>query len=359
MLLTVFTDPHLDKTPVANTTAKSRKRWKKFLFDNPHEVVKEAESTAVCVGDLYDRTQVEARDVHYGCVIASLCRKVLGGNHDVENSLDSFSALSLVNELVPHVVVMPKFNEVVFHTDIGIQSFFIPHHTSKELFAKALDAAENLARSGGVQYLFLHCNYNCEMATKETELNLSRDDAQRLIAAGFKRIFIGHDHNRKEDFDGKVIVIGSISPTSFGDCESDHGYYTLDTENNSVEFHRQWIADMRFIRLTVEDVITTEPDELLEKYPHAHLFRVAGEIEPTQAVEFTRALRKLWVAADKQDRLFGIKVDARIKTLNLTGQAVQGASGVLNLKAQIMAELSESPEMLALWKELLEELKND
>jgi DNA repair exonuclease SbcCD nuclease subunit len=355
----IFTDPHIDKNPVANTTVKSRKRWKQFLFDNPYNLVAANQGQSICVGDLFDKTQVDAKDIYKGCQIAAICRKVLGGNHDVENSLDSYSALNLVDDMCPNIVVMPVFNDFFCTLDPEIHSLFVPHHTTKELFAKTLGIAEKLATEKKARYLFLHCNYDCEMATKETELNLSKDDAKRLLDAGFDRIFIGHDHNHKEDFGGRVIVIGSISPTSFGDCESAHGFYTLDTELNAVTYKVVWDPAERFIRLTAEDITVADPDELLDKYEQAHFFRISGEIEPTQAVEFSRALKKLWAAADKRERLFGIKVDAKIKTLNLVGDAVKGQSGVLNLKAQILAELTDSPEMLALWKEILEELTHD
>lgn len=363
MIYTLFTDPHIDKTPVANTTAKSRKRWKQFLFDNTMTAaggITALADGAVCVGDLFDRTQVDARDVAKGARIAGKCLKVLGGNHDVENSLDSYSALNLVSEFCDDIVVLPVFNKVVVHTDVSLPGLvFIPHHTSKKLFAEALDRAAAIAKktdSTG-RYLFLHCNYNCDMATKETELNLTRDDADVLLKAGFQRIFIGHDHNRKTDFDGRLVVLGSVNPTSFGDCESEHGCYTLNAGTDELEYTCLWNPRSRMLKLTAQEMMAVTAEDLLRDNLEVDFIRVVGDVAPSEAVEFSRSLKRLWKAADEAERLFAIKVDAKIRAVALRGEAVMGETGTLNLKAQIVNELADSPELLALWKEILEELK--
>lgn len=369
-LIQIFTDPHIGKKMTANTTFKSRKRWAFSLVRNCHNIIGDVDMDVpvVCVGDLFDADQVPAADLLDGLVTAQGCEVVLGGNHDVENSAGSVSALAVVAEVVKNVV-MPVFNRVTVSKRVIGKSHccvFVPHHTSKELFYSALTEAETYAKvakqqNSGKNYLFLHCNYNCEFANKETELNLSPADAERLLAAGFDRIFIGHDHNRKSDFDGRLQVLGSVSPTSFGDCESEHGFYTLDTVNDVLEYVRTYDPKYHFLDLKVEDLLHYANDtergvfEILDNFPMVDFIRIKGDIEPSQAVEFSKVVKKLWIAADAAERLFAIKVDARVravKNFDAQGQRID----VLNLKSQIRMELESSPDLLGLWDELLGEL---
>ncbi len=369
-LMQIFTDPHIGKKMTANTSVKSRKRWGQALVQRCHDVINIGKADfdgvpTLCVGDLFDADQVQAADLLDGLKIALGCEMVLGGNHDVENSAGSVSALAVVSE-VAHNVVMPVFNVATISRQWHGKAIcvFVPHHTSKELFAEALVKAETEAKKKGEGqrcYLFLHCNYDCEYANKETELNLSPADAERLLAAGFNRIFIGHDHNRKSDFDGRVQVLGSVSPTSFGDCEAEHGHYLLDTVNDTLQYICTWDPKMQFLELTVGELMEQAEDEtfgvqgILDRFPAADFIRINGDIEPSKAVEFSKTVKKLWIAADKAERLFAIKVDARVKAVknfNEHGQRID----VLNLKAQIRMELENSPDLLTLWDELLEEL---
>lgn len=353
----IFSDPHIGKHVVANTTLRSRKRWKASLVSRCKSAMANTSTVlheTVCVGDLFDADQMLAADLLDGLAVAQLCTIILGGNHDVENSSGSVSALSVVDSVVGNVV-MPVFNSATVVVKEGTSAgFFVPHQTSKDLFAEALEHAKKEAEKFHTPYLFLHCNYDCDFASKATELNLTRQDAENLLKV-FSKIFIGHDHNYKTDFDGRLVVVGSISPTSFGDAESTHGYLDLNPDTGEVTRNVVWDPADSYLELDVGTFLTS-PD-LLAEHPKLDLLRVTGSIEPSRAVEFSKYLRKFWAAADEAERLYAIKVEVRIQTAKADTDAATGRAEVRNLKTIIQAELNGSPELLALWNDLLEEMQ--
>ena len=97
----------------------------------------------------------------------------------------------------------------------------IPHCRTQTDFEMQLDQA------GSGDILCLHCNYDSPFADKEQELNLTRERAEQLLER-FKFILLGHEHAAADHFDGRLKIIGSLFPTSFGDVGAKHRALVYD-----------------------------------------------------------------------------------------------------------------------------------
>lgn len=215
MTYTIFTDPHLGTSRSAHTSRSSSELLRARLFTEAISLASKPNS--ICVGDLFDSSTNNEETLLQGFKVASLCKYVLAGNHDEENIVNRVTTLRAIKSL--------GVNSVVSSNDLSRPSYFIdgqfvfvPHQLSQSMFMESLELAYKSANSGSV--LFLHCNYNFEMATSSTAtLNLSESVAEQLLDK-FNFIFLGHEHKQNSHLNGRVIVVGNTFPTSFSDVSS-------------------------------------------------------------------------------------------------------------------------------------------
>lgn len=341
-----FTDPHIGKVLVSNTTPASRKKLTQQLFEVPMTEIKAHQSkrlpgVVICGGDLFDKFDNPASVVRDGAKIASRCELVLGGNHDVENSIDSYSSLGLVADLTNNVV-MPVYNNTTLYAKevAGIFITAVPHHSTQQLFDQTLSKLCEVKELEGQTILLLHCNYNCDMATNDTSLNLTRDVAAKLLTK-FDYIFIGHDHNPKKDFDDRLIVMGSVFPTCFGDCHVDHKVYFIAEDDDFVTEKVVWRADERYLEVEVSAILN-DPTTL----PQVDFVRVIGHMLPEEAPEVAKWVKAMW----KQEvPPFAIRIDANVVASKQ--EIIEESAGArLSFKDRIEQQLVNSPDLLEVWK---------
>ena len=347
--LMFFTDPHIGKVLVSNTTPASRKRLTARLTESAVEQTnsqKNKGGQSVCGGDLFDKFDNPASVVRDGIRVASKCALVLGGNHDVENSAGSYSSLNLVDDTLNSdlcsPVVMPTYNEKSCHrtTVKGVRIDSVPHHSTQQLFDETLKSLLENPKSTVPMVLLLHCNYDCDMATNDTSLNLTRDVAAQLLNT-YDYILIGHDHNPKKDFDGRLIVMGSIHPTCFGDCHVDHKIYGFSVGDDSITEEVVWSAADKYAEYETDDDIS-----LWEPLPEGYEFvRVTGQMTPEQVPQLAKWVRDAW----KRESVFAIRVDAVVVAER--SEADGGNCGQrLSFRDTLSRKLADSPELRDVWE---------
>lgn len=344
----VYSDPHQGLNLNANTTPRSRERLNQSIDRTLNEILSQEADSFICLGDFFHRFQNSEDVLMDALPHAERTTRILGGNHDVVNDKERRSTLHVINEIFPGKVSLPVFGEVVVETFWMGSALFtmVPHHSSTELFEKALDAAveKNIPeRSQGLPtYLCLHCNYDSGFATQDTALNLDRKRAEQLLES-FDYILIGHDHHFKEDFDGKLIVLGNIHPTNFGDI-CDKYYLVIDTDTgHPMAYDTCWV-DNRYIEVDHTEIFKVTTD-------HHQFVRITGNAEPSAIPEISRSIKKLWERAS-EDAVFAIRSEVKIISDVKAAAGSAGLAAGEKITTVIEKELADQPELLALWKEV-------
>ena len=343
----IYTDPHLGQTLGANTTQRSRERMRESREAVMEKILAKGTQFThrICVGDFFDRYQNPEQVIIASAKHAKRTDFILGGNHDVINDKDKVGSLHLLQEMLGSTgqanILLPVFDKVVIDSfTYGDNTFFaVPHHSSKDLFEQALKKAENLAAQykDKKKFLLLHCNYASGFAKNDTELNLTQERAIKLLKK-FDYIIIGHDHHFKTDLGDKVIVLGSVHPTSFSDAGTHH---VLEIYDGEVIDHVSWEGVVR----TVDVSELGNIDET-----KTHFLKITGFAEPSQVVEMTKRIKRMWDNPSCQ--LFALKSEVKVVS-NLAASGLSASiAGKVRLTDIIEKELAASPELLKLWKEV-------
>jgi len=310
MKIGIFTDPHLGKVLSANTTLDSRKRLQNDLYYHVKGILQqEGAGTWLCLGDLLDKYQNTEATLLQALDVAQSVDMVMAGNHDVVNDVTRVGTLQVLEQVLSSEgdsgIRRVPFNESGFFvTEMGQCAFYIvPHHSRDDLFEEALCAATKMAedrelvdesegRTRRHMHLLLHCNYDMEFACNDVTLNLSRQRAGKLLEV-FDRILIGHDHNPKEDFDGRLIVLGNTHPTGFGDI-SDKRIALVDADTGEIEFVTVWRKGSGYAELQVGELLTGDLDVIGNGL---NFIDIKGTVEADQAMDLSRVLKRLWSVA--------------------------------------------------------------
>lgn len=289
--ITIFTDPHLGTARQAHTTRESSAKLQMELYWQAMAIVNTATNPVVCVGDLLDKSTNSEVIIGQAHDVASGCKWVLAGNHDETNREGTLSTLRLLKQQGLPIIATPNLTDPFF--DAFESMYFVPHHASQEVFEQAMrDAAAHAAenRDGLASYLFLHCNYDFELNTEDSTLNLRRELAKELIAA-FDFIFIGHEHNGSVDLGGQVVVLGNTHPTSFHDI-GDKFIYHLELETATLTKELVWSAQQSYREIKIGAEI---PD-----LKGVQFVDVTGTDSVANAVEVSEFIREIWKAGEYQ-----------------------------------------------------------
>jgi DNA repair exonuclease SbcCD nuclease subunit len=214
-----YSDPHFGLSRRENYTEKSLRAREEALFEYIYLLHATQNCYTVCLGDVFDKPFNPERTI---LAVSHALRQtdcILAGNHDVLNKDDSVSSLHLLAEMLPEQVILePKSIPLV-----GVTLWFVPHRKTQIEFDLELETLlERANLEKGVDHILcLHCNYDSNFANTEQELNLTADLARDLLLR-FKFILIGHEHAAAEHFGGRLKIVSSIFPTSFGDVGADH-----------------------------------------------------------------------------------------------------------------------------------------
>lgn len=261
------------------------------LYWQSMSIVNTSEHPVICVGDLFDKACNSEATLIQGYNVASACWMTLAGNHDEANRLGVVTSLGALKEMGVPVCMAPDLTNPYFDAFESI--YMVPHHASQIVFEQAMkNAAAHAAehRDGLASYLFLHCNYDFNLATEDNTLNLRRELAKELIAA-FDFIFIGHEHNGSTDLGGQVVVLGNTHPTSFHDV-SDKYIYHLELETATLTKECVWAAADHYREIKIGGEI---PD-----LAGVQFVDVTGTDSVANAVEVSEFIREIWKAGDYQ-----------------------------------------------------------
>ena len=292
MIVNIFSDTHLNVSRQAHTTAESSKRLNDRLFEQAMNC--KTEEVNILVGDLFDKTFNPEWAVIQGIHVSSGDVIVLAGNHDETNREGTKCSLEVVQESGNDVIRNPKLSEVFVSRNGPL--YFVPHHSTQELFDLALDKVIESSGDSENKYLFLHCNRGTAIGDKSDSTLYVSDEREDKLLEKFTRIFYGHEHHPQLLKGGRVVVCGNTMPTSFSDI-SDKYRYELNTETDQMGKIQIWSKEQSYLELTVGQELPEKPDvefilvtgkssrkdaaeyieECWKKYPNALAIRPAVE----------------------------------------------------------------------------------
>ena len=352
MPVVVFTDPHLGKNLISHTTQDSRRR----LRDGIHRHIKYTleghnGSTKVCLGDLFDRFQNNEEVILQGLQLAGSVDYVMAGNHDSINDRDRIGTLQMLHQMGLDQVLLAPFGEskcFLHQVAPGVHFVFVPHHSTDDLFQASLKDASDWVkdmRQDGNQakaYLCLHCNYDSGFATDDTALSLSRKQANDLLKDGFDYILIGHDHHPREDWDGRVVILGNTHPTGFGDITPKRMLVIED--DGSHRFQPIWGPEGTYQEVTVADLLA-DPDAVCDQVTGASFVQVVGEVGADRVMDLARAIRKVWVTAQP------MALRNKVEVTRVGGDEVVAGHEFDAIDQLIRADLGKRPDLVAQFDE--------
>lgn len=337
----LFSDPHLGTKRAAHTTRDSAKKLQQLLYTQA--LVASDNLNSLCLGDLFDKAHNEERILVQGYEIARRCNLVLAGNHDLTNREGVVTTLDALNSVEGTSVLMsPDISQPYFSS--WNQFWSVPHHASQQLFDQALEDAA--ADSGlidnpnrGNRYLLLHCNFDCPFDTEDSTLNLSPEMAEHLLKY-FTRIFIGHEHNCKELYGGRLVMVGNTHPTSFSDISNK---YRWELDVTTDELSKILIWDKGYCYREIEY------GEPVPDLTGVQFVDVVGAEPVSNGVEVAEYIRSVW---DAGKTLLAVRNNVEISD-HLAGVDVDTSKPALvDLKQRIDQDL-EGSDLQELYRELL------
>lgn len=339
----IFSDPHVGLRRTANTTPTSSARLREAINEQLADIIGRPAEFRICGGDWFDTFSNEEGVIASTYPLIKEMDLVLAGNHDLVNIKGKMGSLGLLKEMLGNTDAIP-INDVgesngFLHTYENHLFFSVPHCSTQELFEKAVDATAKGSnvynKEGRKKYLLLHCNYNSNFSDgRQTDLNLTRAKAAELVDH-FDYIILGHEHNPYEDFQGKLIVLGNIHPTSFSDI-TDKRIMTIG--DDGVKFVPVWKKSKGYQEINWQD--------LEESYPHQFI-----KITGTAKAENLRDIMKAAKTIEKNSpNLFALKMDVEIEGLaKMQESCAEDKSQTIVDKVE--QSLESTPELLELWKE--------
>ena len=322
MKILFASDFHIGLNRTANHTAESSQRREQASRETLRDVLRTPHDLAVCGGDFFDRFSNPETTIIEAMEYADQFDAILAGNHDHSQRADTKSSLDVIASanLERGAVTSEPF--------FGKNLYLVPHCLSQELFMAALDDAQQRAARAELnvpRILVTHCSYDLSFELSTSALNLSRERAEQLLTA-FDYVLLGHEHVAREDFDGRLQVIGSHFPTSFSDL-SDKRHLIFDTITKRMDSVCHWRAS---------EHVYVGPG--CDAPPGLQYYDLSDNSDPKLPVHLFKA------------GALGVRVPSSAAQPTFVHQDLPR----LDLAAQIRGELAEKPELLALFDELME-----
>lgn len=320
-MLKFITDPHLGRNAVSHTTASSRALLNVRIQQTLSTQLDNADCPTVLAGDLFHKAHNSEETIAAGMAAALRCDIVLAGNHDLTNRANSESSLQLLAKVpeLKNTIVIADIGATLVRSETlgGVDITFIPHHTHQDLFDSAVAYA--VANCEG-HIVCLHCNVECGYAeSNNAALNLNKDQIEALLNK-FDYVVVGHEHNHRWGYNGHLLVLGNLHPTSFSDI-SDKFSWTYDPEANQWHSECTWKSSQRYLSITAQDFMTyglaLTGREFVE---------ITGELATTGQVRaLADAMRVAWQDAyDNGKPLMMLKNATEVKGVNLNTAQQQG-----------------------------------
>lgn len=318
----LFSDPHLGLVRQSHTTPASRVALSQIIFSQVLGLLAQP-GPRFCLGDLFDRFSNPESVILQGLQVANDAF-VLAGNHDSSNRENVLSSLAFLQSFQPgNIITQPK---------MLLEEFYcIPHVLTQTEFEHLLDTAP------AAPVLCLHCNYASPFAQNESTLNLTREKAEKLLAR-FNYILIGHEHNERSDFDGRVQMLGCTFPTSFSDTKTDK--YQWDYTAGKLTRHVIW-SQSRYVNLPWQSLLDGAPVQA-----DAQFLEVTGTAPLNALPDIAKKVSETW------QRVPGLLMLRNAATAENTLPDVEfEPSRFLDLPTRIRAELPA--DLIPLWESYL------
>ena len=189
--------------------------------------------------------------------------------------------------------------------------------------------------------LLAHCNYELgEDRATPTTLNLQNEHVEELLQ-GFDYILLGHEHQPREYYGGRLIILGNVFPTGLGDISSKR---IACLHGGKMEFKEVWDVGTGYAEY--------QHNHLPER-TEANFIRIQGVIQPGEFLSMMREVNAMW---EKSPTLFCCRIEVTSPEVGVSNDQQIGQS-LTQLPALIEKELDSHPQMLSLWKRLTGELK--
>jgi DNA repair exonuclease SbcCD nuclease subunit len=343
MALIIYTDPHLGVTRTGNTTPRSRQLLRDSICNTLDDILmmKGANDHLICLGDLFDSYSNSEEIISEGMQVVARTDLTLAGNHDVVADADKVGSLELIAESYPGKVCRAAFNEPThLLTRLGdVIVGAVPHVTTQTLFEEALDQLYIAVSTDQLKILCLHCNFESPYALTETSLNLTKERVEKLLDT-FHYIVIGHEHQPREHYEGRLIILGNIHPTGFSDI-SDKRVAVVDA--SGVRFEQVWDPSMGYAEYQYDDIPTTFGT-------NAQFVRIKGSVPSEHIAQVSKAVNQLWKTSPG---LLALRSEVTVDDI-VQEQQDDGATAE-TLPSLIAKELESSPAMKAMWEEFTNE----
>lgn len=344
-MLRTFNDTHLGNSASSHTTRKSSKALDRAIFDTAlgcATAAKGRNDTIIHGGDLFHRFSNNEEIILQGIEIAKYCDAIVGANHDLSNRDNARSSIEIV-DTVHNNVIMACVNEIVveeFTTSDGINIVVVPHHSSQDLFDKAL------ARVSSGDLLFLHCNYNSPFAHNDASLNLTPEQAELLLKK-VNYIVLSHEHNPRTELDGRLIVTGNTHPTNFGDI-SDKYYYEY-TKDSGFTKHLVWSKTKGYRKVNVEEFLSGGID-----YTDVNFIEVVGNnVKREFSADISKEISRVWSL--ELPNLYMIRNN--INFVEMAGASIDEAVKLESITKAITDNLADNKELKAVWQNYLNKVE--
>lgn len=318
----IASDFHIGLTRSANHTAESSKRRELKSLKTLSQVLETPHDLAICAGDFFDKYSNSEQVLHDAKPFFDRFDLVVRGNHDSSNREDTLSSLALLKRWSD-----PRRASLQWTTEEGLGIWWVSHSLTQEHFVEDLLNEATLARVTGNtrDILLTHCSYDSPWDHSVSSLNMPRDLAEHLLET-FDYIFLGHEHTPREDFNGRLIVVGSHFPTAFDN-----------------------LNDKRHLVLTAEDG-TLRLESITHWRASEHVYAGSGADAPPgkQFYDLTDADPKLPVALFR-DGALGVRVAGAETSSDRVELPTTSLEGLPSLIAK---ELARDPKLLAMWNSL-------
>lgn len=333
-MIYLWSDPHLGLKRTSHTTPASRVRW-------AEEIRKQAEHCAshspnICLGDLFDTSENEEAVIASAAEVLGNIRYCLSGNHDVPNRDSKLSSFQLLEELHPDGYLVP---EGVAPWDVLLDACkltLIGHHRTQESFEAALDAVK------GGHVLLLHCNYNSGFVDNDYTLNLTKEKAKQLLTK-YHYVLLGHEHISRTDFDGGLILLGNIFPTSFSDISDK---YLWKYDGATLTPVVIWAKDQHYLSVDWDDLLSKDIDLVGLQF-----IDITGQAPAEKLPEISRAIQRLWNTAPDI-----LAIRNGVERLGSITVETTDAVAIQDVPTRIAADLQNSP-LLPLFNSYMERLR--
>lgn len=348
----VVNDVHIGVERVAGTTPNSAAELRQSLLEAYAELLA-LDDEVLVNGDLFDTYNIPLSDLlqTYRTTAEWLSESnkrsihLIPGNHCLSKNSANLSSFELMGRLL-----QSQFGPRVSYIQGGAwvdqaRGFYaISHVVNQSVFDLELERLPE-----GVKYLFLHANYDSGHAADVAHsLNLSREQAKALTATGIT-IVMGHEHQGRTAWKGKLIITGNPRPSSVSDCLA-HGDGQLDGKKRALvidddghSFIDTWHAHGSFAEVDWRDLGNWSGRELF--------IRVTGKADAEEAADVIKAIATFRKGSDAFVVTNAVKVAQLVDVDGLEVSAEDVRS--VDVVGMLLESLTE--EQAAVVRQLMEE----